>query len=146
MPSSPPTPSPRGLAAGVLVVVLCVAGIAGAAKRSPRGPADTAPRPTLKISGTVAGLYPGARKRLTLTFANRGRRRLRVLSVRVAVRSRRRGCAARQLVVGRTPRRFWVGARRRVRRSVAVRLRATAPDACKRVAFPMKVRANVRSR
>ena len=137
-------PDARALAAIAVIAALCVAGIAAAQSGPPDGRSAAKPRRSLVITGAVTGLYPGARKTLWLTFANRTRKRLRVLAVRVKTGAAHRACPARHLLLGRAPRRFSIPPRRRVRRPMAVHLRPGAPDACKGARFRITVRANAR--
>jgi hypothetical protein len=136
----------RRLAATALVLGLCLAGWATADPGGPGPLAAAARRPAVKMSGYVGGLYPGGRKRLTLMIRNRTRSRVVLRGLRVRAKRARRGCEARQLKIGRLPRRVRIAARRRVRVRVTIRLRGSAPDACKRARFPLRVRARVGQR
>lgn len=137
-------PDVRALTAGVVIAALCLAGIAAARSGPPDARSAAKPRRALVITGAVTGLYPGARKTLWLTFANRTRKRLQVRAVRIKTGAAHRTCPARHLVLGRTPRRFSIRPRRRVRRAMAVHMRTDAPDACKGARFRLTVRANTR--
>lgn len=136
----------RRLAAIALVLGLCLAAWAAADPGGPGPLASAARRPAVKMSGSVGGLYPGGRKRLTLSIRNRTRSRVVLRGLKVRVKRARRGCEARQLKIGRLPRRVRIGARRKVRVRVTLRLLGTAPDACKRARFPLRLRARVAGR
>ena len=133
----------RRLAAIALVLGLCLAAWAAADPGGPAPLAAAARRPAVKMSGYVGGLYPGGRKRLTLTIRNRTRSRVVLRGLKVRAKRARRGCEARQLKIGRLPRHVRIRGRRKVRLRITLRLLATAPDACTRARFPLRVRARV---
>ena len=131
--------TPLGIAA---LVGLSFAAWAQARPADP--PAARAPKPSLvRISGVAQGLYPGARRRVPVTFVNGSRMRLRVRWTAIAARSPGRGCQAADLAVGRlrAPRRL--APRARARGWLHVRLLPSAPDACQGAHFPLRVRAGL---
>jgi hypothetical protein len=89
-------------------------------------------RPRFSITGSVRGLYAGARKRLTLRVANPHRRPMRVVSLTVAVtRSNRRGCPPGALRHPRSVARSrFVAPRSSVRMRYPIRMRRSAPESC----------------
>ena len=109
-------------------------------------------RATVRLSGYVQGLYPGARKAMTVRIFNRRGFRVRVTSIGAVERRGRRGCPGRHLRVGRFPASRWdralyVPSRRSRRAWLNVRLSPRAPDACQRTTFRMRLRARtVRAR
>jgi hypothetical protein len=130
-----------------LVLGLCVATWAQADPGGPR--ASTArigpvKRPVVTLSGSVSGLYPGAIRRLPVTFVNRTRSKVVLQRMTVRVLLARRGCEARELVVSRLPRRLRISRRRRARAWLTVWLSRTAPNACQGARFTLRVRARVR--
>ena len=82
------------------------------------------PTTSFTVRGSVKGLYPGARKRLTLKIKNPQRYPIKVKVLEVKVRkSYKRGCTRR-----------WVKPKRRVKISMRVPARSRA-----RVAYPVKM-------
>jgi hypothetical protein len=129
-----------------LVLGLCVATWAQADPGGPRASAariGPVKRPAVTLSGSVSGLYPGAVRRLPVTFVNRTRSRLTLRRFGVRVVRARRGCEARELMTGRLPRRLRIRPRRRVRALLTVRLNRNAPNACQGARFRLLVRARV---
>jgi hypothetical protein len=99
--------------------------------------------PALQVSGQVAGLFPGARRRLQVRIHNRSPRTVTVRSVSVRVRSPRRGCPRAALRIGRFHGRLVLRGHSSRRIALPVALRAKAPDACQRVRFPLRFFAGV---
>jgi hypothetical protein len=139
-----------GLAVTALLVAL------GAAASSPRTPAyaDTlvlsgngtagAPAATsaatagsFRISGSVAGLYPGAQLPLVLTVTNPERFAIVVSSLSVAVGPAMPGCGAANLTATSFAGRLHVPALGTAAVSVQVTLAHSAPNACQGAVFPL---------
>ena len=90
------------------------------------------------IRGHAGGLYPGARKRLSLVVHNRSARVIHVRSITTRVRDARRGCKGKNVRVSRYSGRLRVGPRGWQRVPVQIRMLRAAPDACKKVVFRLK--------
>ena len=88
--------------------------------------------PQFKIKGKVKGLYPGARKKLTLSVTNTQRYRIKITSLRVKVRnSNKPGCEAKWIRPKKTMRvALLVPRRAKIRVSYPVRMSKKAPNAC----------------
>ena len=127
---------------GVPALVLAVAAVlvlSGASALGSLGPGHrAAPREGLTIRGHVAGLYPGARKPLSLVVHNRGSNVVHVRSITTRVRDARRGCKGTNVRVGRYTGRLRIGPHAWRRVSVEIRMLRSAPDACKRAVFRLK--------
>jgi hypothetical protein len=92
------------------------------------------------LSGHVSGLYPGARRRLTIVIRNHSRRPLRIRSVTARVRDAGPACRGRNLRISRFRGRLRLRARRARRIAVTVLMRPDAPDACQGARFPLVFR------
>lgn len=122
-------------AAVLLLAVAAGTGLAAAASGSP--PPTRAPRP-FTISGAVDGVFPGRTSQLRLTVRNTTeRKRLRVVSLTVAVGDAAPGCDAGQLTIG--PFSGSIKLRRRQAKTVTLpaTLARNAPDACQGASFPL---------
>jgi hypothetical protein len=118
------------------VLVLTAAGALGSLGHGKRKHSKSA----FTMRGHVSGLYPGARKRLSIVVRNRSRRALRVRSISTRVRPARRGCGARNVRVARFRGRLRVGPHRSRRVSVAIRMLRSAPQACQKATFRLQFR------
>ena len=92
------------------------------------------------IRGHAGGLYPGARKPLSLVVHNRSATAIHVRSITTRVRDARPGCTGKNVRVGRYLGRLRVGPHGWRRVSVQIRMLRSAPDACKRALFRFKFR------
>jgi hypothetical protein len=122
------------IAAGVLIVVGTLAALpaSGDVRRGPVG---------FGLSGSVDGLYPGARRAMKVTIRNPFRRRLELVSVRASVGRARRACSGANLEVRPFRGRLRIARRqRRVVRLLAT-MAPTAAEECKRARFPLRFRA-----
>jgi hypothetical protein len=90
-----------------------------------------------RISGSVAGLYPGSRLPLRLTLTNPNRHGIRVTSLDVGVRAAGRACRGSNLTVSKLEKPRWV--RRRDSRVVMLwaTLAESAPAACRGARFEL---------
>lgn len=133
----------RSLLAAALTLAV-VLGISSAAPAADEG-AAVRRGPALALRGSVAGLYPGARRPLRVRIRNRRPFPVRVLALRArVVGGGRRGCTRKYLVVA--PRRLRLRVPPRRARSVLLRvtMRRSAPDACKRAVFRLAFSARGR--
>jgi hypothetical protein len=117
------------LALGAFVAV--GAGVAGR-----QAPASA--RHTFRITGSVAGLYPGARRRLPLRVVNPYGRGFRVVALRVAAADAGPRCRSTNLRFGsfRGSLRFPARGTRSV--TVSVRMAAAAPYTCQNARFRLR--------
>jgi hypothetical protein len=122
-----------------LPLLLAYAGV-GAGARSNLAPA---PQPPIRLSGHVAGLYPGAAKSFRVRVANRSRRRWVLRLVKAVPAAPHHRCPAENLKL--TPYRGILELPPRARRSVSLRaaMRPDVPDACQGKLFPLTFRARV---
>jgi len=128
-------PPPRRRAARRLVAPLALvlaAALAQAAERAPSigDPAARPAPPRYRISGTVVGLFPGARTTLRLTVRNPNPYAIEVRKIRTKVRSGARSCPSKSIRVGRSRGTKRIRPKSRGRIRVKVRMLPTAPDAC----------------
>jgi hypothetical protein len=101
----------------------------------------------VKVSGHVAGLYPGARRRMPTTVRNDYGSPVRLDSIRVRAAAAGPGCSAGNLRVrGFRGARRVIGGHRATRVPVRVAMLASAPDACQGARFPLRFRAHVSGR
>jgi hypothetical protein len=134
----------RLVVAGPVVVLVLVLAATGSARMS--GPRDrhAAPARALKITGSVRGLYPGARARLRLSLRNLRGYPIRVVALNVRVGNAGKGCKRRQLRISRLRRRPVVRAHRTRRIVLTATMLRSAPNACKGAVFPLRYRARGR--
>jgi hypothetical protein len=104
------------------------------------GPRHRAGQRLLTLTGHVAGLYPGARRRLTIVVRSRTQRALRIRSVTTRVRDAGPACRRRNLRVSSFRGRLRVRPRRARRIAVTVSMRRDAPNACQGALFPLVFR------
>lgn len=125
--------------------VVAYASVVTTGVSEPHNQAGPGSRPVdhVRISGHVAGLYPGGVRSLRVRIRNTGRRPLTVRSISALVRSPSASCSAANVRVRpyhgylRLP----PSARRRVRLRIA--MRPDAASACQRATFPLTYRAGV---
>jgi hypothetical protein len=122
------------------VAALALAALLVVALAQSRAPGRAGPRvrPSLRVTGGLRSLYPGARKRLPLVvWSNRGFR-IRVVSLAVRVGNARRGCGRKYLRVGRFRWRLVVPPHGFRTVELPLTMLPSAPDACKRATFPLR--------
>ena len=126
----------------IAVVLPALATLAGARAGARSDPAP-APHPAIRLSGHVAGLYPGAAKSFRVSVANRSRRRWVVRLVKAVPSTPNRRCPAGNLKLA--PYRGALELPPRARRSVSLRaaMRPDVPDACQGALFPLTFRARM---
>lgn len=109
------------------------------ALRGARRPAASA-KPKFVVRGRVKGLYPGARKPLTLKITNPQPYPVKVKELKVEVRkSNKRGCKRNSVKPRRRVRvSLLVPARARARVSYPVRMPKRAPNACQGARWKLK--------
>jgi hypothetical protein len=118
------------IAAGILALASVLAAV----------PASGKPQPAqvrVRLSGHVAGLYPGATRLLSVKIRNPYKRRMRIVSLRARVRGPRRACTKWNLDV--RPFRGWLvipPRRTRIAR-LRVRMPSTAAQECCGARFPL---------
>jgi hypothetical protein len=130
-----PAPVPLFFAiAFALPLLLALVAFAGV-RAGPRG--NPAPRAAIRLSGHVAGLYPGAAKSFRVSVANRSRRRWVVRLVKAIPDAPNRRCPAESLKLA--PYRGALELPPRARRSVSLKaaMRPDVPDACQGALFPL---------
>lgn len=93
------------------------------------------------LSGSVDGLYPGARRSMKVTIRNPFARTMRLLSVQADVARARRGCGGRNVEVRPFRRGLSIPAHRRAVVRLFVRMAVTAQEPCRRARFPIRFRA-----
>ena len=126
-------------APSLVLAAAAVLVLSGASALGSLGPGHrAAAREGLTIRGHVGGLYPGARKRLSLVVHNRSARVIHVRSITTRVRDARRGCKGKNVRVSRYSGRLRVGPRGWQRVPVQIRMLRAAPDACKKAVFRLK--------
>jgi hypothetical protein len=91
-----------------------------------------------RISGAVAGLYPGKTRRLVLTVSNHLKRPLTVTSITTRVGKPSNACARRYLTVSTFHGSLHVPAGQQARATVSASLSHSAPNGCQGVHFPLR--------
>jgi len=124
-------------------IVLAVAG-SGAAQMSVGAAQKVRPPLSLRVSGGVRGLYPGARLRLRLKVRNTRDFPILVVSLKINVRNAGSSCRRTQLRIARFRRSLVVPAHRARRTGLSVTMLRSAPDACKDAVFPLRFTARGR--
>lgn len=139
---SVPRPALFVVIAVVLPLLLALVAFAGVRSGARSGPAP-APQPAIRLSGHVAGLYPGAAKSFRVSVANRSRRRWVVRLVKAVPGAPNRRCPAGNMKLA--PYRGAFELPPRARRSVSLRaaMHPDAPDACQGALFPLTFRARM---
>ena len=125
-------------ATALLLIVAAATALTGASALGSLGPRGKAARSGFTIRGHVGGLYPGARKRLTIVVRNRTARPLQVRSIRTRVRAARRSCRARNVRVSPYRGRLLLRPHQWRRVSVRIRMLRSAPQTCQRAVFPLE--------
>jgi hypothetical protein len=129
----------RLTAAALVPAVAAVLALSGASALGSLGPAHrVARREGFTIRGHVGGLYPGARKPLSLVVHNRRARVIDVRSITTSVRDAGPGCTGRNVRVSRYSGRLRLGPHEWRRVSVQIRMLRAAPDACKKALFRLR--------
>jgi hypothetical protein len=126
--------------AGGLAVVLAFSLIAwagGIRPRRERAKSSSA----LIVTGSIKGLYPGARKRLRLKIRNRLGVRMKLTSLTVAVRDGKWNCRGANVRIGRFRDRLLLPPRRRRAITLVVSMPKTAPDPCQGAVFRLAFKA-----
>jgi hypothetical protein len=122
------------------VTVLAAIGIAGGRQLAlALGQPSAAPGHAFAISGTLAGLVPGKPTPLRLTIANPDAQPIRVTAATATAQSAGKMCPGSLLAVtayAGTPQTVVAGHAQAVI-EVSVTLSDQAPDACRRVSFPL---------
>jgi hypothetical protein len=122
------------IAAGLLTLVGLLAAV----------PASGGRQPALvgfHLSGSVGGLYPGARKYMAVKIRNPYKRALRVVSIDVDVRRARRLCTGSNLDIRPFRGRLTIRARRTRTLKLLVGMEPTVAEECKGARFPLRFRA-----
>ena len=131
-----------GVAAPTVAIgLVLVLAASGAVRRTGPAAANAPVRPPLRVSGSVRGLYPGARLPLRLRVRNVRGFPIRVVSLKVRVGNASRSCRRRQVRIGRFRRSLVVPAHKSRRTALPVTMLRSAPDACKGAVFPLRFRA-----
>jgi hypothetical protein len=126
--------------AALVLSAAAVLVLSGASALGSLGGQRPVTREGFTIRGHAGGLYPGARKRLSLVVHNRSATAIHVRSIATRVRDARPGCTGKNVRVGRYLGRLRVGPHGWRRVSVQIRMLRSAPDACKRALFRFKFR------
>lgn len=124
----------------VAAIVAAATALTGASALGSLGSRHEKTKDAFALRGHVGGLYPGARKKLTIVVHNRTARPLRIRSIRTRVRDAGRKCRARNVRVA--PYRGSLRLRPRQWRRVKVRIRMlrSAPSACQKKTFRLEFR------
>jgi hypothetical protein len=94
-----------------------------------------------RLSGSVEGLYPGARRAMKVTVRNPFARTMRLVSIQARVGRAKRACSGQNLEVRPFRGRLRIPARRRRVVRLLVAMAPTAAEECKRARFPVRFRA-----
>jgi hypothetical protein len=127
----------RGIAA-LSVILAAVTALAGASALGSLGSSGKAAAAGFTLRGHARGLYPGARKKLTIVVRNRTARTLRVRSIRTRVRDAGRNCRATNVRVSRYRGRLLLRPHQRRRVSVRIRMLRSAPSSCQKAVFRLE--------
>jgi hypothetical protein len=125
------------IAAGLAAVA--VVGVLGGRQLALAGSDNPAPGHAFTISGSVGGLVPGIPTPLRVTVANPDSQAIRLNSVTVTAGSASSACPASLLTISSftgTPETIVAG-RSQALLALTVKLSTQAPDACKKVSFPL---------
>jgi len=130
------------------MVALAATAVAVAASPRPGPGADAGrpakSRPAIRISGDVAGLYPGAAKRVRLRIRNRSRRTRTVTSVRARALDVDPLCPPRNLRAKKKQVRIRVPGGSQRHFSYRIGMIRHAANGCQGASFPIRYRARVR--
>ncbi|WP_433297746.1 hypothetical protein ACQP2F_41775 [Actinoplanes sp. CA-030573] len=125
------------IAAGLTAVA--VVGVLGGRQLALAGSENAAPGHAFTLSGSVGGLVPGKASALRLTVDNPNAQPIRLASATVTAKAASAACPASLLGIttfSGTPETI-VAARGQAVVELTVTLSAQAPDACRRVSFPL---------
>jgi hypothetical protein len=122
----------------IVAAVVAATALTGAAASGYPGSHKGRARARFTLRGHVAGLYPGASKRLVVAVHNRARRPLRVRSITTHVGNASAGCRRANLRVSAFRGRLLVGPGRTRRVALRARMREASPDACQGAVFPLR--------
>jgi hypothetical protein len=139
---------------GALALLLSVAVVAGPASRmrsmSPEataleGSGTPASKNGFRMRARARGLFPGAKRPLRLRISNPNRFAIKVTTVRVRIRRdlKHPGCYPRRYLRAtrlREPVRVPPRSIRRTRTRLTIKMRVSAPDACQRAVFPLRLK------
>jgi hypothetical protein len=117
-----------------MLVVLAMLAALPASVDARRGPVK------FRLSGSVEGLYPGARRTMRVTVRNPFARAMRLLSVHATAGRGGRLCSGRNIAVRPFRGRLRIPARRRRVVRLLVAMEPTAAEECKRARFPVRFR------
>jgi len=126
--------------AGGLATLLALSLAAWAEGLGPRR-GRVKPSSDLVVTGSIKGLYPGARKRLQLKVRNRLTVRMKLTSLTVRVRDGRWNCRGANVRVGRFRGRLLLPPRTQRAVNLVVSMPKTAPDPCQGAVFRLFFRA-----
>jgi hypothetical protein len=98
---------------------------------------------SVRIGGSVDGLYPGSAQRLRVHVDNPGRRPLTVRSLRAVPGAASRRCPAATVRISSHPRSVRVPPRSRRWIGLRISMRLDAANACQGARFPIAYRAKV---
>jgi hypothetical protein len=130
------------IVAATLIAAVAIANAAGdGGSRAPRSDSSIAFGSTLRMSGDVDGLYPGADLPVPVRIDNVRTRPVRVRSIRVEVGDAAPDCRSGYLRVRSGRGRVRVPARSTRRVRLRARMSPRATDACQGRSFPLTFRA-----
>ena len=128
----------RRAAAAVALVVAAATVLTGASALGSLGPEHKSTKKSFTLRGHVRGLYPGARRKLSIVAHNLTGRPLRVRSISTRVHDARRTCRARNVRVGRYHGTLRLRTHQWRRVSVRVRMLRSAPSSCQKAVFRLE--------
>ena len=136
----------KRLAAGLATMAVLVATAAAYAglivlPQNGSGSSKPATEP-LRVSGSVPELFPGVASSLRLTVRNPAPYPVRLTSIEVTAADASPSCSGAHVVAGALPRPRLITPRGRRRVAVPIGLLASAPDECRRQAFPLTFTAD----
>jgi hypothetical protein len=114
-----------------LLALLAAVPASGDVRRGPVG---------FRLSGSVDGLYPGARRSLKVTVRNPFARTMRLVALRADVRRANGACSAANVEVQPFRGRLRIPGRRRRIVRLLVMMAPTAAEQCQRARFPIRFR------
>ena len=124
--------------AAIAASLLTLVGLLAAVPASGRAPpADV----QFRVSGSISGLFPGARRFMNVKIRNPYRRAMRVVSVSADVRRARRLCTRSNVDVRPFRGRLSIPPRRTRVVRLLVEMQPTVAEECKGARFPLRFRA-----
>lgn len=141
-------PRARKLAA-IVALAAIAAPAAGTALPFPNRDAEiqrSSAGPALRVTGSVAGLFPGVTKRLPVRIRNRRPFAVAVRSISVRVGAGGRGCPGRVVRVRPFHGRLVVAAGKQRNVTLRITMVRTAAQACRGARFALRFRAVARRR